>query len=108
MAGRLDAEVGAQLGVDVGERRWDADTALHREAQPVGLARPVVRILAEDQHACPGVRRQVQGGEDLIVRWVHRVAPALLGDECLEVLPVRLVELAAQDRVPIRRHDPVA
>ena len=38
VVGRLDAEVGAELGVDVGERRRDADPALHREAQPVGLA----------------------------------------------------------------------
>ena len=74
----------------------------------MGLARPVVRILSEDQDPCVGVRRQVQGGEDLIVRWVHRVAPAFLGDERLQVLPVGLVELAAQDRVPIRRHGPVA
>ena len=85
-----------------------ADAALHREAQPVGLPRPVVRILAEDQHTCVGVRRQVEGGEHLVVRRVHRVAPPLLGDERLQVLPVGLVELAAQDRVPIRRHDPVA
>ena len=94
--------------MDVGERGRDPDTTLHREAQSVGLARPVVRILSEDQHACVGVRRQVERGEDLIVRRVHRVALALLGDERLQLLPVGLVELAAQDRVPIRRHDPVA
>ena len=97
-----------ELGVDVGERGRDADAALHREAQTVGLAPAVVRILPEDQHTCVGVRRQVQGGKHLIVRWEHRVASTLVGDEGLQVVPVRLVELAAQDRVPIRRHDPVA
>ena len=49
VVGRLDAQIGTQLGVDVGERGRDPDATLHREAQPVGLARAVVRILAEDQ-----------------------------------------------------------
>ena len=53
MAGRLDAEVGSSTGVDVGERGWDSDTVLDGEAQAVGLAWPVVRILSEDQYACP-------------------------------------------------------
>ena len=51
--------------------------AAHREAQPVGLARAVVRVLAEDQHPRLGVRREVQGGEHLVVRRVHGVVLAL-------------------------------
>ena len=97
-----------ELVVDVGERRRDADAALHREAQPVGLARPVVRILAEDQHACVGVRRQVEGGEHLscggYTVWRRRSSATNACRSC----QYGLVELAAQDRVPVRRHDPVA
>ena len=84
------AEVARQLLVDVDERRRDAHPAVDREAQPVGLLRAVVRILAEDHHLGVGVRREVERGEHLVVRRVHHVRRPLGGDERLQVAPVRL------------------
>ena len=45
--------------VDVDQRRRDGHAAAHREAQPVRLARPVVRVLAEDRR---GSSRTASGG----------------------------------------------
>ena len=56
VTGRRRCRGRLQLLVDVDERRRDAHPRPHREAQPVGLARPVVRVLAEDQH--PGRPRR--------------------------------------------------
>ncbi len=55
----------------------------------------VVRILAEHHDAGRFVRRQVQRGEDLVRRREDRVTGTLVGDELLQLVPVRLVELAA-------------
>src|SRR4051812_1497406 len=101
MIRRLDAEVAAQLGVDVDERRRYGDAVLHREAQAVRLARPVVRVLTEEHHASGLERRQVQRSEDLIWRRVDGVTLTLRGDELLELAPVRLVELGAEHRIPV-------
>ena len=49
----------------------------HREAQAVGLARAVVRVLAEDQHPRRRVRREVERGEHLVVGRVHGVPASL-------------------------------
>ena len=102
MVGRRDTDVALQLLVDVDQRRRDGHASAHGEAQPVGLARSVVRVLAEDHHLRLGVRREVERGEHLVVGRVHRVVLALGGDERLQVGPVRLGELAPQDRVPVR------
>ncbi len=74
MTGTGAPEVGLELGEDVDQRRRHVDPGAHREAQPVGLARAVVRVLAEDHHLDRGVRGEVEGGEHLVVRRVHRVA----------------------------------
>ena len=77
---------------------------LHREAQPVRLPRPVVRVLAEQHHPGGLVRRQVQRGEDLIVWRENGVAGSLAGHEPLQLVPVRLVELGTQHWVPVGLH----
>jgi hypothetical protein len=46
----------------------------------------------------------VEGSEHLVVRWVDGTRRSFLGDEPLERLPVRLVELGAEEGVLIRRH----
>ena len=92
-----------QLLVDVDQRRRDAHPALHREAQPVGLPRAVVRILAEDHHLGVGVRREVQRGEHLVGGGIHRVRRRSAATNAWRSLPVRLVELAPQQRVPVGR-----
>ena len=74
----------------------------HGEAQAVGLTGPVVRVLSEDHHLHVGERREVQGGEHVVGPGVHRAARSLLGHERLELGPVRLGQLVAQQRVPVR------
>ena len=100
----LHTEIVAQLFEDVGERRRHRDAVLHREAQAVRLPGPVVRILPENQHLHVGIRSTVQRGKDLIVRRIHGVLLALVAHERLQLFPIRLLELAAQERVPIGRH----
>ena len=75
------------------QRRRDAHAAAHREAQPVGLVRPVVRVLPEDHDlgAAYGVRWSAAntsscGGTPGARRARRR--------RTLELVPVRLVELA--------------
>ena len=90
-----------QLLVDVDQRRRQGDAVAHREAQPVGLPRAVVRVLAEDDDAGVGVRREVQGGEHLVRRRVDAVVLAFGAHERLQLRPVRLGELGPQHRVPV-------
>ena len=98
-------EVVVQLLVHVAQRRRYGDTTTHGETQTVGLARAVIRILAEDDHLGVGVRREVQRGEDVVVRREHRAPVTFLTDEVLQGSPVRLFELVTQHGVPIsRRH----
>ena len=56
VVGRVDAEVGVQLLEDVLQRRRRGHPGPHGEAQAVGLAGAVVRVLAEDQHLHVGER----------------------------------------------------
>ena len=61
----------------------------------MGLTRPVVGVLAQDEDLQIGVRREVEGGEDLVWRGVDHRPQALGADERLQFLPVGLVELGA-------------
>ena len=85
MARRRDAEVVAQLLVDVDERWRQGDTVTDGEAQAVCLAGAVVGVLPEDDHAGVGVRRQVEGGEHLVGRRVDPVVLAFGAHERLQV-----------------------
>ena len=73
----------------------------------MGLVRPVIRILTKDQHLGVGKRRQVKGGENLVVGWVDGVLLAFCVHETLKVVPVRFAELAPQQWIPVsyRRHE---
>src|SRR4051812_38689481 len=84
----LDTEVVAQLGVDVDERRRELHAVLHGEAQAMGLAGTVIRILPEQYDTSACVRRQMEGREDLVVWREHGMAGAFVGDELLQFLPV--------------------
>ena len=81
-----DAEVGGELLVDVGQRRRHGHAVAHREAQPVGLVRAVVRVLPEDHHPCGRVRGEVQRREHLGSRGKNGVAGALARYEPLQVV----------------------
>lgn len=96
-------QVVPQLLEDVAERWWSRDATAHRETQAMGLVRPVVRVLAEDHDAHVAIRREVQRGEHVVVGWIHRALPALVGHELLQFLPVGLVEFGAQERIPVGR-----
>ena len=69
----------------------------------MGLIRTVVRILAEDHHSHVAVRREVQSGEFVVGRRIHGAAITLVGHEGAEVLPIGLVELGSQERIPVGR-----
>ncbi len=99
-----DADVCGQLLVDVRQRRRHRHITLHRETQAVRLPWAVVRILPEHDDPCVGVGGEVQRGEDGISRRIHGVAGSLVGDELLQLRPIRLAQLLAQQRVPIRGH----
>ena len=89
VAGRLDAEIGAELGVDVGERGRDADTALHREAQPVGLA--AARGTDPARGSRRGSRRTASGG-------ARRRPDRAVGTRCGAAAPRRRTPAAPSSR----------
>ena len=74
--GGLDAEVGAQLRVDVREAARDRpDVRVDREAQPDRVAGRRVGVLADDQHPHVG-ERPLEGAEDVVAgRQVGRARP---------------------------------
>jgi hypothetical protein len=98
---RIDPEVVAELLVDVHQRRRRGHTLSHREAEAVGLAGAVVRILSEDHDLHRLERGEVQRREHVLVRRVHRRPSPLGGDELLQLGPVRLGELPPEHRVPV-------
>ena len=63
-SGRRQTQVAAQFLEDVAQAGRNGHTGRDRERQAVGLPRPVVRVLAQDQH--PGLRqwRQLHRTED--------------------------------------------
>lgn len=69
----------------------------------MGLIRAVIRILTEDHHPYVGVGREMQGGEHVGGRRIHRTIASLVGHERLQLFPVGLVELATQKRIPVGR-----
>ena len=61
-------KVGLYLLEDVLQGRGKLDAVLHREAQPVGLTRFVIRILSDDHHLHLVERTQVEGIEYQLTR----------------------------------------
>ena len=107
MPGHLDAEIVAQFGVDVDQRRWKLHAVLHREAQAMCLLRTVIRILTQQHDTGGFVRSQMQSGKDLIVWRKNSVAGPLSRHELLQLNPVRLVEFGSQYWIPVGLHRPL-
>src|SRR5690606_13286308 len=73
----------------------------HREAQPMRLPRPVVRILAEDDDLDRVERSGVEGGEDLRTRRINGRAGGLaLAQERAQLPHVLALEPVADARLP--------
>ncbi len=102
MGRRLDAEVGLQLLEDVPQRWRLRHARTDGEAEAVGLAGAVVRVLTEDDHLDLLERGEVQCGEHLVVGGVDGVLRPLVSHESLKLGPVGLGQLRPQDRVPVR------
>ena len=82
--------------VDEGGRR--VDSVGHREAEPVGLSRIVIRVLPDDDRLYLFYRAKVQGGKDFRSRRIHHVEFRLLFQEgLLDLLKIGLLELVAQE-----------
>lgn len=94
-----------QFLVNVHERRWNSDAVADREAQAMGLARAVVRILPEDHHLRIGIGREVEGREHFVLGRVDLMRAPLGSYEGLQLSPIRLIERAPQVRVPISHGD---
>ena len=69
----------------------------------MSLIRAVIRILPENHDAHVAVGCEMECGEDVGVRRIHRTATALVGDEGLELFPVGLLEFGAKERIPVGR-----
>ena len=106
MPRRRDTEIRFEFFVDVAQAWWDVDAVGDREGKSVGLPRSVIGVLAKDHDPGVGVGGQMKRSKDLLVRWVDRVGASLGCDEGLEFAPVVLVELVAENGVPVgrRRH----
>ena len=104
MYGRRDTQVGAQFLEDVDEARRNCHAAIDGEAQAVRLAGAVVRVLAEYHDPCVAECRDMQGPKHFVMRRIDGCPATFVGDETLEVLPVRLFKLTAEYRVPIGDH----
>ena len=67
------------------------------------LAVVVVGVLADDEDADVVVRRQLQGGEDLVLGREDLVTGALLVEEGAQLVEVGLLQLLADDLLPRAR-----
>ena len=114
VAGRPDPEVALKLLENVDQAWRRLDSRLHREAQAVRLAGPVIGILAENDDPHLVKRRQVERPEPFGALGENAFAALTLGEqEAFEVGHVGLGELALQGLQPARmktdllgRHSP--
>ncbi|MNM73795.1 hypothetical protein D3C81_855360 [compost metagenome] len=101
VVGNRDVQVALQLFVDVDQRRRRGDARLYRKAQAVGLARAVIRVLAEDHHLDLLQRRRIERIEN---QWAGRIdlfaGRVLLAQKLAQLMHVGLVELVAQCGFP--------
>ena len=104
MRRRNESDVCAEFLEDVGETRWNRNSAVHREAQTVCLTMTVIRILTEDDDPGPRERCRMQRAEHLVVGWIHGTTRTFACDEFLKILPVLLFEFGTKYRVPIGVH----
>ncbi|MNV18488.1 hypothetical protein D3C71_1093140 [compost metagenome] len=103
VAGDVDVQVALQLFVDVHQRRRRRYARLHREAQAMGLARAVVRVLSEDHDFDLVQWRGIECVEDHRARWIDLLAgrPLLL-QKVSQLCHVGLVEFGTQGLLPAR------
>src|SRR5204863_1141090 len=98
-----DAEVALQLLVDVDQARRRSDALADREAQAVGLARPVIGILPQDDDPHLFQRSQVERPEPLAAGREDALARLLLADQpAPKRAHVIAVELAFERLQPTR------
>src|SRR5690606_14260545 len=95
------AQVVVQFLEDVLQRRRRRHARLDGKAQPVGLSGPMIRVLAQDAHLCLGVRRVMQGVENVVHVRVNRARPVLFNQEPPQLLVVGLLELVRQPLAPV-------
>ena len=94
------AEVGLYLLEDVLQRRREHHPVLHREAQPVGLSRLVVRVLSDDHHFRLVEWAEVEGVENEFARRVAGAGLVFLSDGFCQLSEVGLLKLWRQLFLP--------
>ena len=93
-----NAQVVVEFLEDVDEGRRRVDSVGHREAEPVGLSRIVIRVLPDDDRLYLAHRAKVQGRKDFRSRRIHHmVFRLLLQESFLYFLEIGLLELVAQE-----------
>ena len=103
MIGPRDAEVVFDFREDVLQRGRHRHAGAHRKAQTVGLARPVIRILAQDHHFHRIERRGIHRRKNFGTRRIDALAREFLGaQEFAQRVHVRPIEVIADVRFPRR------
>ncbi|MNF58401.1 hypothetical protein D3C84_399530 [compost metagenome] len=103
VAWNVDVQVALELFIDIQQRRRCRDARLHREAQAMGLARAVIRVLSQDDHFDLVQRRGVEGIEDHRPWRIDLFAGSVfLPQKLAQLCHVGLVELSTQRVLPAR------
>ena len=99
--GRIDAQVVVKFLEDVDERRGRLDSHGHREAQPVRLARMVVRVLPDDDRLDLVDGAVVERRKNLGAGWIDDVVLRLLLQKFFfNLFKIRLLELVGEQMEP--------
>jgi hypothetical protein len=93
--------VGLELPVDVLQTRRNLYAFAHGECETVCLSGAVIRILTQDEDFGANDRCEVERSEDVFVGWIHRVRGTFPRDKRLQIFPVRLLEFASKNGIPI-------
>ena len=94
------AKVIANLAEDVLQRRGEGHAGLHGEAQPMGLSRLMVGVLADDDHLHLVEGTEVEGIEDETGRRVAAHGLVLLTHGLGQLCEIGLLKLALQLSLP--------
>ena len=94
------AEVTVQFLINIDQGRRNADPLMYRKTQTVGLTRPVIGILSENNDFHLFQRCKIERIENITARRVNNMRPVLMNDRLIKLCIIRLAELRLKSRLP--------
>ena len=101
VVGNRAAQIVVKLLVDVSQRRRNGYVGLNGKTEPVGLVRPVVRVLPDDAHLGVRKRRVVEGVKNVVGVGINSPSFVFVNQKLAQILVIILRKFVLQRFFPI-------